>query len=112
SLDCVIKVDSVEFIHCKESVDEHLRSLEFSVPANAVYIFDSAHIRAPARHPRQRIGKGQSADQLGDLDEYYDGLRHLYDEEQSADSAGSVGGSLFDSPQESTSPCPPLYSPS
>ncbi|CAB1316796.1 unnamed protein product, partial [Coregonus sp. 'balchen'] len=29
---------STEFIHCKEMVDEYLTSLEFSLPANAVYI--------------------------------------------------------------------------
>ncbi|KAK6317452.1 hypothetical protein J4Q44_G00128520 [Coregonus suidteri] len=31
---------STEFIHCKEMVDEYLTSLEFSLPANAVYIFN------------------------------------------------------------------------
>ncbi|KAF3841093.1 hypothetical protein F7725_006955, partial [Dissostichus mawsoni] len=38
------QVDSGEFIHCKEMVDEYLQSLEFSLPPNAVYIFNSALI--------------------------------------------------------------------
>ncbi|CAL8265441.1 unnamed protein product [Merluccius merluccius] len=39
------QVDSTEFIHCKEMTDEYLKSLEFSLPANAVYIFDSAAVQ-------------------------------------------------------------------
>lgn len=113
-------MDSVEFIHCKETVDEHLRSLEFSLPANAVYIFDSTDIyegevdkvRPPSRRLRRRIRKVRSADQLRDSDEYYDGLRRLYDEEMSSKAKGGSGGaSPFNSPQESASPCPPLHPP-
>ncbi|XP_061155453.1 cyclin-I isoform X2 [Syngnathus typhle] len=114
------QVDSVEFIHCKEMVDEHLRSLEFALPDNAVYIFDSAHIhegeadkvRPPSRRLRRRSKKGPSADRFRDSDEYYDGLKRLYSEETcSKVEGGSVGGSPFDSSQESASPCPPLHPP-
>lgn len=85
------QVDSGEFIHCKETVDEFLQSLEFCLPPNAVYIFDSARVPEEGAEP---AGRGRSrAQQGGASDECYDGLRRLYDEESDA----------------AASPCPPLH---
>lgn len=106
------QVDSAEFIHCKEMVDEYLHSLEFSLPTNAVYIFDSAQIQeeqvcGPTQRLRQiRSGRGEQ----GDSDEYYDGFRHLYNEETipGEQEGGGMEG-LFDSQQKDISPCPPLH---
>uniref|UniRef100_A0A3Q1I3F3 Cyclin-like domain-containing protein n=1 Tax=Anabas testudineus TaxID=64144 RepID=A0A3Q1I3F3_ANATE len=106
------QVDSAEFIHCKEMVDEYLHSLEFSLPTNAVYIFDSAQIQeeqvcGPTQRLRQiRRGRGEQ----GDSDEYYDGFRHLYNEETipGEQEGGGMEG-LFDSQQKDISPCPPLH---
>lgn len=104
------QVDSVEFIHCKETVDEYLHSLEFSLPANAVYILDGGLIQAERvwsvrQSRRERVGKEQ-----GDLDEYYDGFRCLYNEEAAAPGPeGHDAEGLFDSQQKDVSPCPPLH---
>lgn len=101
------QVDSGELIRCKEMVDEYLHSLEFSLPANAVYIFNSAQIRdeeeeerdqSSKRHLRQ-TRRGRCSGEQGDCDEYYDGFRCLYNEE------GHNAGGL----QKNASPCPPLH---
>uniref|UniRef100_A0A8P4GHD4 Cyclin I family, member 2 n=1 Tax=Dicentrarchus labrax TaxID=13489 RepID=A0A8P4GHD4_DICLA len=108
------QIDSSEFIHCKEMVDEYLHSLEFSLPTNAVYIFDSAQIqdeeRAPSptqrlRHARRARGGGEQ----GDSDEYYDGFWCLYNEETTPGAEGKGADSLFASQQKNASPCPPLH---
>uniref|UniRef100_A0A8D2ZUJ5 Cyclin I family member 2 n=1 Tax=Scophthalmus maximus TaxID=52904 RepID=A0A8D2ZUJ5_SCOMX len=112
------QVDSVEFIHCKEMVDQYLHSLEFSLPANAIYIFDSAQIQeqeracSPVQHLwKARRGRGGGGSVQGDSDEYYDGFRCLYDDEEV--NQGAEGGDvkhLFDPQQrKDVSPCPPLH---
>lgn len=102
------QVDSGEFIHCKEMVDEYLHSLEFSLPANAVYIFDTAQIQDEERawSPSQRLRQDGTQ---GDSDEYYDGFRCLYDEETTPEAEGDNIEGLFDSQQNDISPCPPLH---
>lgn len=103
------QVDSGEFIHCKEMVDEYLHSLEFSLRANAVYIFDSAQIQdqeqdwsSTQRLRQARRGRGSS--EQGDCDEYYDGFRRLYNEEATPAAEGNDVGL-----QKNVSPCPPLH---
>uniref|UniRef100_A0A3Q3R2H7 Cyclin-I n=1 Tax=Monopterus albus TaxID=43700 RepID=A0A3Q3R2H7_MONAL len=108
------QVDSAEFIHCKEMVDEYLHSLEFSLPANAVYIFNSTQIQEeePVWSPTQHLSqtrRGQGAGEQGDSDEYYDGFRCLYSEETSPGAEGGHVEGLFDSQQTDVSPCPPLH---
>lgn len=108
------QVDSGEFIHCKEMVDEYLHSLEFSLPANAVYIFDSAQIQDEERawSPTQRLRKarrGEGGGEQGDCDEFYDGFRCLYNEETAPGAEGKDAEGLFDSQQIRASPCPPLH---
>lgn len=100
------QVESGEFIHCKEMVDEYLHGLELSLPANAVYIFDSAQIQYKERawSPTQRLRRGRGGGQPGDSDEYYDGFRCLYNEEPQNHVQG-----LFGSLPKSVSPCPPLH---
>ncbi|KAK1882297.1 Cyclin-I [Dissostichus eleginoides] len=100
------QVDSGEFIHCKEMVDEYLQSLEFSLPPNAVYIFNSALIPDQRRawNPTLRLRRGRGGcAQQGDTDEFYDGFRCLYSEETSQQ------GNNVDSQQKNVSPCPPLH---
>ncbi|XP_022618331.1 cyclin-I-like [Seriola dumerili] len=110
------QVDSAEFIHCKEIVDEYLHSLELSLPANAVYIFDSAQIQeeervwSPTQHLRQpRRGRRGGGGEQGDSDEYYDGFWCLYNEETTPGVEGRDVEGLFDSQQKNVSPCPPLH---
>ncbi|KAG7258966.1 hypothetical protein CRUP_000335 [Coryphaenoides rupestris] len=43
------QVESAEFIQCREMTDEYLSSLEFCLPANAVYIFDPAAVQPPPK---------------------------------------------------------------
>lgn len=102
------QVDSAEFIHCKEMVDEYLHSLEFSLPANAVYILDSAQIQDEERawSPTQRHGRQRSSRDQGDSDEYYDGFRCLYNEEATP---GAQINDTEGSQQKNISPCPPLH---
>lgn len=96
-------------------VDEYLHSLDFSLPTNAVYIFDGAHIREQhqqrAWRPSRRLRmarRGRGGSQQGDLDEYYDGLRRLYNEETNPEEDGDNVKALF-APQKAVSPCPPLH---
>ncbi|KAF1378347.1 hypothetical protein PFLUV_G00189600 [Perca fluviatilis] len=105
------QVDSGEFIHCKEMVDEYLHSLEFSLPANAVYIFDSAQVPDEERawSPTQRLRRGPAVGEQGDSDEYYDGFRRLYDEETTPGAQANEVEGLFDSQQGNVWPCPPLH---
>uniref|UniRef100_A0A3B5L7S5 Cyclin I family, member 2 n=1 Tax=Xiphophorus couchianus TaxID=32473 RepID=A0A3B5L7S5_9TELE len=102
------QVDSAEFIHCKEIVDEFLHSMEFSLPANAVYILDSSQIQEKQQQvwsPSQRhmaARRGRGATEQGDLDDYYDGFRRLYNEESDIEE-------MFEFEQKGVSPCPPLH---
>ncbi|XP_013992283.1 cyclin-I [Salmo salar] len=113
------QIQSTEFIHCKEMVDEYLTSLEFSLPANAVYIFDSTKMTKlqnevswePAGRPglgQTRRGKGSQGE--GDTDKFYDGFRCLYNEglalEVDGDSDTKI---LHEAHQKNVSPCPPLH---
>ncbi|XP_020780695.1 cyclin-I [Boleophthalmus pectinirostris] len=95
------QVDSGELIHCRETVDEYLHSLEFSLSTNAVYILDTAQIGETER-PGARRGRGQR-DQ-GEHDDYYDGFGCLYSEEMMPDSSNGVS-------MKNVSPCPPLHPP-
>ncbi|CAN9501797.1 unnamed protein product [Ophioblennius macclurei] len=107
------QVDSAEFIHCKETVDEYLHSLEFSLPTNSVYIFDSARIqeeRERVQSPTQRrwqARRGRGGEEGGESDEYYDGFRCLYSQETTPEKEGGKTEVLFE--QKSVSPCPPLH---
>ncbi|KAM6249181.1 cyclin-I2 [Spheniscus humboldti] len=132
-------VNSTEFIHCKELVDQELTCLQ---PSNAVYIFCSIS-QAIQGHPKARLPHhdpsglknshqvrlrvpvpqpvlapftpttAQIPDDTMETDEYYDGFRHLYSEDRGA-SGGRVntGGSCPQlRPGEGSSPCPPLQPP-
>ncbi|CAI5643035.1 unnamed protein product [Oreochromis niloticus] len=106
------QVDSAEFIHCKEVVDEYLHSLEFSLTTNAVYIFDSTQIQeeeraqSPTQH-LQESRRGRGDGEQGDSDEYYDGFGNLYNEEATPGAEGSDRDGSFE--QEDISSCPPLH---
>lgn len=95
-------------------VDEYLHSLEFSLPPNAVYIFDSAQIQDEEDEDEDeeegeekgcRRGQGEQ----GDADEYYDGFWCLYNEQTTSREEGSEVKGLFDSQHKDASPCPPLH---
>lgn len=134
-----LQVNSAEFIHCKELVDQELMCLQ---PSNAVYIFypisqaiqGHPKARLPYHDPsglknshpvRSRVAvsqpvlapftptTAQTPDDTMETDEYYDGFRHLYSEDGGA-SGGRVnaGGSCPQlRPGEGSSPCPPLQPP-
>ncbi|KFP76781.1 Cyclin-I, partial [Acanthisitta chloris] len=133
------QVNSAEFIHCKELVDQELMCLQ---PPNAVYIFYpisqvvQGHPKAspPCHHSsgwksshqgRLRVAVNQpvsapftpTAAQIPDAtmeaDECCDGFRHLHSEDGGAGGGRvSVGASC---PQlragEGSCPCPPLQPP-
>ncbi|XP_024862771.2 cyclin-I isoform X1 [Kryptolebias marmoratus] len=98
-------VNSAEFIHCKEIVDEYLHSLEFALPTNSVYILDGSQIQQQVWSPALRRGlarRGRSSNEQGDADDYSDGFRRLYSEENDMEC-------LFGSERKGVSPCPPLH---
>ncbi|XP_063058756.1 cyclin-I [Engraulis encrasicolus] len=125
------QMDSLEFIRCKEMVDECLYSLDAPVPPNAVYILNSTHLtryRPPGSdsapypeqgsrwrrkdRPRRRKRGGKATARRGEreTDEYYDGFRCLYDGITSdSDHQGDSGNVDHLTNQEASSPsCPPL----
>ncbi|XP_012683151.2 cyclin-I [Clupea harengus] len=116
------QIESSEFIRCKEMVDEYLSSLRVSLPANAVYIFNSTYVTKyrslgpepkqvagwyPKDRPRRkRSGHRPRSRREREADEYYDGFRCLYDgiaSEGSHGDSGNVGVTNQD-----VSSCPPL----
>lgn len=104
------QIDSGEFIYCKEMVDEYLHSLEFSLPANAVYILDGAQIRDEGQEWRslkrlRRARRGRCSKEQGDCEEYYDGFGHLYGEVTEVVVVVEEDAGL----QKNVSPCPPLH---
>lgn len=105
----LFQIDSGEFIHCKEMVDEYLHSLEFSLPANAIYILDGAQIRDEGRawsslQQLRWARRGRCSKEPGDCDEYYDGFGRLYGEEVAKPVEVDDAGLL-----KNVSPCPPLH---
>uniref|UniRef100_A0A8C8RQ46 Cyclin-I n=1 Tax=Pelusios castaneus TaxID=367368 RepID=A0A8C8RQ46_9SAUR len=121
------QVNSSEFIHCKELVDQHLQ------PSNAVYIFNPANPAIQA-HPEEELpycySELKNSSQISskvtvsqpvpaafmptsikihedsmEADEFYDGFRHLYNED------GLTGSCNNLRQRESSSPCPPLQPP-
>ncbi|KFQ75637.1 Cyclin-I, partial [Phoenicopterus ruber ruber] len=133
------QVNSAEFIHCKELVDQELMCLQ---PPNAVYIFcpmsqalqGHPKARPPCHDPsglkdahqaRSRVTVSQPVSApfmptaapiphgTMETDEYYDGFGHLYSEDGGARGGrGNAGGSYPQlRPGEGSSPCPPLQPP-
>lgn len=95
-------------------VDEYLTSLQLSLPTNAVYILDATSMLAFRGHDMQdgddgdgntktavRTKQAQKADGDQDMDDFYDGLWCLYNEETPM-KTGRHGL------EDTTSPCPPL----
>lgn len=99
------QVDSGEFIHCKEMVDEYLHSLEFSLPTNSVYIFQGRRVQEEEGVQQQyhpAASRGHYGREEGDADEYYDGFWRLYSEETALEKEGG-------NTEKNASPCPPLH---
>lgn len=92
-------------------VDEYLTSLQLSLPTNAVYILDATSMLAFRGHDmqdgddgdgnRKTAGRAQTEDGDQDIDDFYDGLWCLYDE----DTPMRTGRHGL---EDMTSPCPPL----
>lgn len=88
-----LQVDSGDLIHCKETVDQYLHSLELPLPANAIYIFNSIRIhdsnqdhcggRNLAEQEQQQYLQQARGGQLSGMkeedDDNFDGLGPLYD---------------------------------
>ncbi|XP_069508601.1 cyclin-I2 [Ambystoma mexicanum] len=118
------QVDSTQFIHCKEMVDQLLRP-----ESNTVYIFDPAnqYVRAPT-HSRPLIGSGvipspsaaatlncavEGMHEDGMETDFYDGLRYLYKEDSVFESGMLSNSGVCCRPklESCNSPCPPLQAP-
>lgn len=117
------QIESSEFIKCKEMVDEYLSSLEIPLPANAVYIFNSASVtkyqplspqpnqvarwRRKDQPRRKRNGHRSGSHGEREVDEFYDGFRCLYDGNASEGDCHGVLGNVAMMDQDISS-CPPL----
>ncbi|XP_077780636.1 cyclin-I2 isoform X1 [Podarcis muralis] len=129
------QIDSTQFIHCKELVDQHLLGFQ---PSNTVYIFNPAnqniqtHLdkRLPCCYSTVKqttqINSGargswpnpsafillRAKTHEDDMqpDEFYDGFKYLYSEDEipEAGQTSSMGGSDDQRQEESNSTCPPL----
>ncbi|XP_048344315.1 cyclin-I2 [Sphaerodactylus townsendi] len=125
------QIDSTQFIHCKELVDQHLLSFH---PSNAIYIFNPAsqsiQSRLDERLPccystvkkamqinLQARGswaapavftplQASSYEDDMETDEFYDGFKYLYNEDGTAEAGQSSSGHLRQ--DKSSSICPPL----
>lgn len=129
------QIDSTQFILCKELVDQQLLGFQ---PSNAVYIFNPANQNiqthldeklpccystvktAMQTDPRARGNWSAPAtftllkakiheDDMG-TDEFYDGFKHLYDEDGSPDAGqtSAMGSNDNQRQEESNGSCPPL----
>uniref|UniRef100_A0A8D0H7P7 Cyclin-I n=1 Tax=Sphenodon punctatus TaxID=8508 RepID=A0A8D0H7P7_SPHPU len=132
------QVDSIKFIHCKELVDQQIMRLQ---PSNAVYIFNPAS-QAIQTHPKERLRNcyselknsqhvnskvtasqpvpatylpttAKTHEDDMETDEFYDGFRHLYNEDGTLE-GGRIGSTHSHNSlkqEESSSPCPLLQPP-
>ncbi|XP_003200952.1 cyclin-I isoform X1 [Danio rerio] len=78
------QIESTELICCRETVDEYLSSLRFSIPTNAVYILGSGVLVLRGPEGEQRKRQARRAHTAQDMDDFYDGFCCLYDEQTSA----------------------------
>lgn len=130
-----LQIDSTQFILCKELVDQQLLGFQ---PSNAVYIFNPANQNiqthldeklpccystvktAMQTDPRARGNWSAPAtftllkakiheDDMG-TDEFYDGFKHLYNEDGSPDAGqtSAMGSNDDQRQEESNGSCPPL----
>ncbi|XP_039632206.1 cyclin-I [Polypterus senegalus] len=121
------QIDSVEFIRCKELVDQYLSSLQLSSLPNMVYIYDPANHDLMAHHmkfkPKEqefpnpvncRRKKVNTHVKVMEVDDFYDGFVYLYNEGMTAPETGqSADINACEKGPElgSISPCPPLQTP-
>ncbi|XP_028668582.1 cyclin-I [Erpetoichthys calabaricus] len=121
------QIDSVEFIRCKELVDQYLSSLQLSSLPNMVYIYDPANHDLMAHHmkfkPKEqefpnpvnyRRKKINTHVKVMEVDDFYDGFVYLYNEGMTAPETGqSADINACEKGLElgSISPCPPLQTP-
>lgn len=130
-----LQIDSTQFIHCKELVDQHLWSFQ---PSNAVYIFNPAsrniqtHLdeRLPCRYsivekavqislqargsraslavfkPLKASTYDMKTEDYMETDEFYDGLKYLYNEDGTPEAGQRSNDHLRHI--ESNSVCPSL----
>lgn len=129
------QIDSTQFILCKELVDQQLLGFQ---PSNAVYIFNPANqniqthldeklpccystVKTAMQTDPQARGNWSAPatftllkakiheDDMG-TDEFYDGFKHLYNEDGSPDAGqtSAMGSNDDQRQEESTGSCPPL----
>lgn len=76
------QIESTELICCRETVDEYLASLRFSIPTNGVYILGSGVLvlGGPEGEQRRQRARRAHTHTVQDMDDFYDGFCCLYDE--------------------------------
>nr|KAF6499379.1 cyclin I [Molossus molossus] len=91
------QMDSSQLIHCRELVAHHLSTLQSSLPLNSVYVY------RPLKHTSAK----RKVEEM-EVDDFYDGIKRLYNEDNASENVGSVCGTDLSRQEGHASPCPPL----
>ncbi|KAK2086710.1 hypothetical protein P7K49_036135 [Saguinus oedipus] len=126
------QMDSSQLIHCRELVAHHLSTLQSSLPLNSIYVYhplkhtlvtcdkgdnskpevpvrDTAafYHHLPAANGCKQISAKRQVEEM-EVDDFYDGIKWLYNEDNVSENVGSVCGIDISRQEGHASPCPPL----
>lgn len=109
------QIDSSKLIGCRELVARCLSTHTASLPPNTVYVchpLQTPHDPGVTFHPvlptlplRRKPSAKRKVEQM-DVDEYFDGIKRLYNEEELGGGGGANSG--YQSIECGSTPCPAL----
>lgn len=109
------QIDSSKLIGCRELVARCLSTHTASLPPNTVYVchpLQNPHDPSVTFHPvlptlplRRKPSAKRKVEQM-DVDEYFDGIKRLYNEEELGGGGGATPG--YQSIEGRATPCPAL----
>ncbi|XP_053504390.1 cyclin-I isoform X2 [Ictalurus furcatus] len=110
-----VQIDSSKLIGCRELVARCLSTHTASLPPNTVYVchpLQTPHDPGVTFHPvlptlplRRKPSAKRKVEQM-DVDEYFDGIKRLYNEEELGGGGGANSG--YQSIEGGSTPCPAL----
>lgn len=133
----VAQMESSQLIHCRELAAHHLSSLQSCPPLNSVYVYrplqhtlvtcDKGVFRfQPSSVPGPDLGLSKDTSKPDaaafyhrvsaakrkveemEVEDFYDGIKRLYNEDSAPENVGSVCGTDLSRQEGPASPCPPL----
>ncbi|XP_044935853.1 cyclin-I isoform X4 [Mustela putorius furo] len=131
------QMESSQLIHCRELAAHHLSSLQSCPPLNSVYVYrplqhtlvtcDKGVFRfQPSSVPGPDLGLSKDTSKPDaaafyhrvsaakrkveemEVEDFYDGIKRLYNEDSAPENVGSVCGTDLSRQEGPASPCPPL----